>query len=461
MPFLKKGDDLWFFEELFSDVSQGFRVTNVLHDEQTTDECGQLLHRLIVLETPRFGKVLILDGVVQTTEADEYLYHEPLVHCAALSCFNLPESALLIGCDGGTLREAVKYSSFRRIDVIDIDRKVIEIIKTHIPSISNGAFQDPRVFITIADGALFAKEARQLGNQYDLIVIDSPDPIGPAQSLFRTSFYLDLAAILSDGGVLIRQTGSSAFQPDEMPSNFRQMLEIFPNGDVCGFMTAVPAYIGGYFTFVAASHSRGIFAHTLEYLVERFKTLSGNTFNWYSPDMHRAAMVLTPEIQRSIDKSEFGRDLLLDLYECNPAIISSTEKLHEFAREICHVIGMKPYGDPIIPNFGFAKSKTAGPSLVQLIETSAITAHYSPHWRMVLKNIFTCSALDAESAVIFSMKFFNATQAKWRVVIRGGRLLRYEPQLFVYKTMRNGNSFDTSTEVYAHTMSKPGLYTAP
>lgn len=442
-------------------MSLGFQVTNVLYNEQTTNECGEPLHQLMVLKTPRFGNVLILNGVIQTTEADEYLYHEPLVHCAALSCFNLPENALLIGCDGGTLREAVKYRSLKRIDVVDIDQTLIEVVKMYIPSISRGAFKDPRVFITIADGALFAKEAHQLGNKYDLIVIDSPDPIGPAQSLFRTSFYLDLAAILSDGGVLIRQTGSSALQPDEMPSNFRQMLEIFPNGDVCGFMTAVPTYIGGYFTFVAASHSRGIFARALEGLVERFKTLSGNTFNWYSPDMHRAAMVLTHEIQHSIDKSEFGRDLLLDLYECDPAIISSKEKLREFAREICHVIGMKPYGDPIIPDFGFAKSKTAGPSLVQLIETSAITAHYSPHWRMVLKNIFTCSALDAESAVIFSMKFFNAIQAKWRVVIRGGRLLRYEPQLFVYKTMRNGNLFDTSTEVYMHTMSKSGLYTAP
>lgn len=460
MPLVEKDGKTWFYEELFPDVAQGFLVEEILFGTQTRDDHGKALHRLMVLKTPRFGNVLTLDGVVQTTEADEYFYHEPLVHCAALSCLALPNNALLIGCDGGTLREAVKYPSLERIDVVDIDRTVIDVVEKYIPAIPNGAFRDPRVVLTIADGAVFVKEAREAGRVYDLIVVDSPDPIGPAQSLFRTSFYLDLAAILSGGGVLIRQTGSSAFQPDEMPSNFRQMLEVFPNGDVQGFMTAVPTYAGGYFTFVAASRSRGIFAHALKNLPERFKALSGHRFNWYSPHMHCAAMVLTPEIQRSIDQGEYGRELVLDLYGCDPAIISSSEKLREFAREICRVIDMKPYGEPLIPDFGFAKSKTAGPSLVQLIETSAVTAHYSPHWRMVLKNIFTCSTLDAEKAVQFSMKFFDAIQAKWRVVVRGGRLLRHEPQLFVHQTARDGDSFNTETFVYELTSSKKGLSTA-
>src|SRR3989344_260412 len=134
MPLVKKGEELWFFEELYSDVAYGFLVEEILFQEQSQDDNGKLLHNLMILKTPRFGKVLTLDEVVQTTEADEYFYHEPLVHCAALSCFPLPKSALLVGCDGGTLRETVKHLSLELIDVVDIARTVIDVVEKYMPA---------------------------------------------------------------------------------------------------------------------------------------------------------------------------------------------------------------------------------------------------------------------------------------------------------------------------------------
>ncbi|OHA06135.1 MAG: hypothetical protein A3B29_01700 [Candidatus Sungbacteria bacterium RIFCSPLOWO2_01_FULL_51_34] len=445
----RRKSGLWFREELYSDVAQSIKVSKVLHKKTTRDAHGKVLHQMLVLETPRFGRVLTLDGAVQTTEADEIYYHEPLVHFAAHSLLRPPKSVLLIGCDGGTLREIVKYPSVEHIDAVDIDREVIDVMLKYIPGIPGMSFSDPRVNLIIADGAEVVKEKRAEKRKYDLVIIDSPDPIGPARSLFRMSFYQDVAAILAEDGIAIRQTGSSMFQPDEMPAHWRQMLEVFSRGDVQGLVTAVPTYVGGYFTLVAASHRKGIFKESLATLERRFKDFpSASRCNWYSPEMHRAAMVLPVEIQRAIEQSEFGRELILDLYGCDYSVISSKKRLAKFAREICAVIGMKPFGKPIIPDFGFAKSKTAGPSLVQLIETSAVTAHYSTHWGMVLKNIFTCSTLDVKKAVEFCMKYFGADVAKWELKIRGSRIVNIGREQHAYMTERNGDVFMTRRFVY-------------
>ncbi len=427
MPLDKREGGLWFREELYPDVVQEFRVKKVLYEKMSRGKGGKKLHQLMVLDTPRFGRVFVLDGVVQTTEEDEAYYHEPLVHCAAFS-HPRPKRALLIGCDGGTLREIRKHP-LRCIDVVDIDKSVIEIMLKFMPSVPQDSFDDPRVRLTIDDGAEFVKRAKKKGKRYDLVIVDSPDPIGPARSLFQTSFYLDIAKILNPEGIVIRQTGSSALQPDEMPSNYRQMLEIFP--EVQGFITAVPTYIGGYFTFVAASHKKGIFREALRTLDQRLRDFLLETLRWYSAEMHKAAMILPPDMMRAIEKSEYGIELIVDLYGCEYEAIASSERLKEFARELCAVIGMKPFGESLVPDFGHALSKTAGPSLVQLIESSAITAHYSPHWRMVCMNIFTCRTFDSQKTLEFVKGFFKAEKAVAYLLRRGFRVLPHRPELIV------------------------------
>ncbi|QQG45244.1 MAG: polyamine aminopropyltransferase [Candidatus Sungiibacteriota bacterium] len=449
MPLVKQHGRTWFRETLFPDIAQSFAVNRVLHEEITTDANGCTIHVLLVLETPRLGRVLILDGVVQTTERDEYLYHEPLVHCAAHSLLKPPQRVLLIGCDGGTLREVVKYQSVEKIEVVDIDKRVIELTKEYMPFLAQGAFDDQRVELTIMDGAEFVKSKRQEAVKYDLIIVDSPDPIGPARSLFTTPFYLDVASILANDGIVIRQTGVTMYQPEEMLAHVVQMLEVFPEGDVQIFMTAVPTYIGGYFTFVAASPRKGIFKEAPSLLDERCAIFPTGTFRWFSPQMHRAAMAVPPTIQQAVEQSEYGRELILNLYGCDHDALTNRNKWKEYLHQLCCEIEMKQYGAPIItPDFGLGKSHTAGLSAVQFIETSSITMHASPHWRRMNINIFTCSSLDADRAVNLSMRFFGAKSAKWKVEIRCDMLPRLEDEIVLCTTQRSDDHLMTEKYLY-------------
>ena len=422
MPLEKNKNELWFREELFPDVAQSIKVSRVLCRKITKDARGKKLQELLILDTPRFGKMLTLDGAVQLTEADEKYYHEPLVHCALFSHQN-PKNILIIGGgDGGIIREVVRHK-IQSVDLVDIDKEVITLTKKYLPDFSQNAWQDPRLNIHIEDGAVFVKKTKK---KYDVIILDTPDPIGPAKSLFQTSFYLDCKKVLSSGGIIIRQTGSSLLQPEEMPSNFRQMEELFPEVKV--FLTAVPTYVGGYFTFVAASPKKGIFKKALPQLGRKFRKLKLKT-EWYTPEMHKASMILPRELESSLKKTSYGIELIVDLYDCDHAVISSREKLYRFAKEICEIIKMKPYGEPLIPDFGYALSKTAGPSLVQLIESSSITAHYSPHWRVVCLNVFTCASFDAEKTLKFVKKFFGAGRVTAFLLKRGSRVFRKELEI--------------------------------
>jgi len=302
MGLEKRKGKLWFVEDLYSDIAQGFEVTKVLYEEMSKDAQGKPLQDLKMLKCPRHGTVLVIDGVVQTTTNDEIYYHEPIVHCAVNSCAHAPQTALLIGCDGGTLREMVKYKTMKRIDVVDIDRKVIDLMLKYMPSVAGKAFRDSRVNLTIADGFDYVKDRMKEGKKYDVIVVDSPDPIGAAKSLFRAEFYTDLSKILNHGGIIIRQTGSGALQPGEMAENYKAFKRVFPHGDIQGFLSAVPTYYGGYFTFIAVSNQKGVFKAALGKLNDRLKHsgLDLKKLQWYSSDMHHAAMVLPAWMQRQL-----------------------------------------------------------------------------------------------------------------------------------------------------------------
>lgn len=426
MALEKIKNELWFKEDLYPDVAQLIKVSKVLHKKTTKDRKGKVLQELLILDTPRFGKMLTLDGAIQITEADEKYYQEPLAHCTLFSHPN-PKNVLIIGGgDGGILREVVKHP-VKSIDLVEIDREVIDLTKKYVPVWAGKSWEDPRVKLFIQDGAVFIKNTKK---KYDAIIIDSPDPVGVAKSLFHTTFYVNCKKILSPGGIVMRQTGSSVLQPEEMPSSYRQMEEIFP--EVKPFVTAVTTYIGGYFTFVASSNQKGAFKKALPLLDKRFKKLKLET-EWYSPAMHKAAMILPRELESSLKKIDYGIELIVDLYDCDYEVITSHEKLRQFAKEMCETIGMKAYGEPMIPDFGFSLSKTAGPSLVQLIESSAITAHYSPHWKLVCLNVFTCKSFDPQKTLDFAKKFFRSTRARAFLTRRGPRIFKKELEIIPMK----------------------------
>ena len=170
----------WSVEQLHADHAQALRITAEFYDSATAHQ------RLRVFENPTFGRVMTLDGVVQVTEADNFIYHEMLTHVPILAHGAARRVLIVGGGDGGIAREVLKHQGVAQLTMVEIDGTVVDFCKSHLPSISAGAFDDPRLDLVIADGADFMRMNADL---YDVIIIDSTDPVGPGEVLFTNSFY--------------------------------------------------------------------------------------------------------------------------------------------------------------------------------------------------------------------------------------------------------------------------------
>jgi spermidine synthase len=205
-----------------------------------------------VYDTEVFGKVLFLDGHVQLAEFDEHAYHESLVQIP-LNSINAPSRALVVGGgDGGVLRELVKNRSLVHIDMVEIDQGVIDVSRMHLPSVSNGAFDDPRVHLHVADAFPFLKN---VDRAYDLIVMDSTDTYegengALSEHLFTEGFYEDCSAALSDQGFLVTQADNLVFCPYSIESILKTFRSVFPR--VGSYQALIPSF-GGYSGFGWAS----------------------------------------------------------------------------------------------------------------------------------------------------------------------------------------------------------------
>jgi len=210
-----------------------------------------------IVETDVFGRVLLLDGHIQLTEFDEHAYHEALVQVPMLS-LGVPRSALVIGGgDGGVLREICRHVSIERVDLVEIDAGVLEACKEHLPELSGGAFDDPRVTVHIADAFEFAKTCAR---RYDLIVADSTDVYegedgALSERLFTEVFFGDCHQALSDGGLLVTQADNLVF----CPYSLEEILAIFRRVFACtgSYLGLVPSF-GGYSGFAWASRGASV-----------------------------------------------------------------------------------------------------------------------------------------------------------------------------------------------------------
>src|SRR5690625_1489036 len=155
--------------------------------------------------------MLVLDGIVQTTVNDEFFYHEMIVHVPLMS-HPRPERILVIGGgDGGTVREVIKHSTVQHVDLVEIDGRVIDLCREYLPELSHG-LDDPRVHIHVADALKFVKEVEP--ETYDVVIVDSSDPLGPAVGLFKQEFYEDVARSLKADGLMVAQTESPWLTPE-------------------------------------------------------------------------------------------------------------------------------------------------------------------------------------------------------------------------------------------------------
>lgn len=233
--------EFWLTEKHTEGYSVNWKVKETFYTERTE------FQHLAVVETYELGKALVLDGIVQTTELDEYIYHEMIVHPALLT-HPKPERILVIGGgDGGTVRETVKHPSVRQVDLVEIDEKVILASRKYLPTISC-ALNDARVRILIEDGTEFIKTKK---NFYDVVIIDSSDPVGPGIELFGQEFYRNVHKALKDDGLMTAQSESPLFYKETTKKVRNYIRNIFP---IClTYIAAIPTYTGGFWSFTTGS----------------------------------------------------------------------------------------------------------------------------------------------------------------------------------------------------------------
>jgi spermidine synthase len=277
-----------FSETLYDDYRQQFVVDEVLFEEKTEHQ------HLVIFSHRRFGRVMALDGIVQTTEGDEFIYHEMAAHVPILAHGAVKNVLIIGGGDGGMLREVVKHKEIKRVVQVEIDPTVVETSKTHLPRHSSGAYDDSRLELVFADGAEFIRTSQQA---FDVIIVDSTDPIGPGEALFTKTFYQGCAERLSPTGILVTQNGVAFMQPDEARDSAALFRQIFIDWGF--FSAAIPTYIGGVMLFGWASQERG-HRHTSQVALEQRFQDSGIITRYYTPAIHQASFALPRYVENSL-----------------------------------------------------------------------------------------------------------------------------------------------------------------
>ena len=249
-------------------------IKKLLHDEESQYQHMQ------IFETNYFGKMMTLDGAVMLTEYDEFAYHEMIAHVPLLVHPN-PKKVLVIGGgDGGSVREIAKHKGVEEIHMCEIDKMVVDSSKKYFPGVSS-ALDDPRLKIFYEDGSKFIKEKK---GYYDVIIVDSTDPVGPAEPLFKESFYSDLKDATNEEGIVVSQSESMYYYRDLLKGMAGFNRKVYPVYKY--YNTMVPTYPSGVigFSFCSKKHE------PLNFDEERAKELKD--LKYYTADMHRAAFAL-------------------------------------------------------------------------------------------------------------------------------------------------------------------------
>ena len=274
---------MWFTEDL--SINPGIRtqlqIERVLHAEKSE------FQTLEVLQTRACGRMLVLDGIIMLTEFDEHSYHEMICHVPLFSKARNGSLLVIGGGDGGALREAAKHPELSEIHLCEIDRRVVEVSREHLPFTASG-FDDPRVELHFEDGA---KWVREHPGTYDVIIVDSTDPIGPGKALFEFDFYRDCKSALKDGGILVTQGENFLLHTKivrELLDHGRRLFE-----HVGYYHTHVPTYPGGMigFTFLSKGPRPGEL---------RDGGHEGMELRHWSPDLHKASFVLPGGIRKAL-----------------------------------------------------------------------------------------------------------------------------------------------------------------
>lgn len=277
--------NLWFTERETPSLALSAEVERVLDHHQTA------FQDLSVLQTKSWGKLLTLDGAVMVTDLDEMGYHEMIAHVPLLSHPH-PEKVLVIGGgDGGTVREVVKHAQVREVVLCELDPDVVAASRTYFPQLSSG-LDDPRVRIVHEDGAAFVRA--QTG-AFDVIIVDSTDPVGPGKVLFEASFYASVREALRADGMVVAQSESPWYTPEIITDLVTAMRTVFPKVGL--YTSQVPTYPGGLWTFTVGSLGPD------PRQCDRQRAAALDQLRFYTPALHEAAFVLPNFVQELVQKA--------------------------------------------------------------------------------------------------------------------------------------------------------------
>ncbi|RZF31951.1 hypothetical protein LSTR_LSTR012421 [Laodelphax striatellus] len=285
--------DGWFSElsTLWPGVCLSLEVEKILHSEKSE------FQDIKVLQTKSHGKALILDGIIQCTENDEFSYQEMISFLPLCSHPNPKQVLIVGGGDGGVAREVVKHPAVEHVTQVEIDARVMQVSKQYLPNMGVG-LSHPKVSVFVGDGFKFMKEHK---NQFDVIITDSSDPIGPAESLFQQSYFELMREALKPGGIVCSQAGTVWCGLETVVNTFNFCKNVFES---CSYgYSAVPTYPTGQIGYVLGRKiERTNFKEPVRIFSEMELEKMG--LRYYSPEIHRAAFVLPRFAQKALYGTE-------------------------------------------------------------------------------------------------------------------------------------------------------------
>lgn len=274
--------DLWLREAQISDAAMTYKVKETLVRKKTNYQ------DLAIVDTYALGRMLLLDGIVQTTIKDEYVYHEMITHIPLFTHPN-PKKVLVVGGgDGGAIREILKHPSVEKAVLCEIDEDVIIECKKYLPEISC-ALENNRCEVFIGDGIKYVHEHK---NEFDIVIVDSTDPFGAAEGLFGGSFYKEIYECLTEDGIFVAQTETPFYLPEVVKRVYDDAKAVFPVTKL--FMAAIPTYPSGYWSFTIGSKKYDPENASLPEKIP-FET------RYYTKKIHKASFALPKFVENLID----------------------------------------------------------------------------------------------------------------------------------------------------------------
>jgi len=283
--------DVWVNETLYPDWGQRFLVQRELARAKSE------FQDIMIFESTSHGRVMVLDGVIQITERDEFVYQEMLTHVPLLA-HGAAKRVLIIGAgDGGVLKRVLQHKNVEKCVMVEIDGEVIRLCQEHMADIAGDAWTNPRGEVIVGDGIDYVRQAE--AGSFDVVIVDSTDPIGVGEVLFTDEFYHNAARLLSADGLIVNQCGVPFMQADELRETSLRRGKFF--ADISAYVAAVPTYVGGFMTLGWSAKTKGLRDVPVAEIRRRAQAagILGTTRYW-TPEIHTGCFNLPPYIAENL-----------------------------------------------------------------------------------------------------------------------------------------------------------------